>query len=83
MSAQRPVQASDDRMLRLLNPGTSRLRPTHMYLLRCLAPNLSVIEPDDQDEAPEACSAEPGKGSESRPRQTSRVPLRSLWLHTA
>jgi hypothetical protein len=51
-------------------------RPTDRYLLGRLAPDGTVIEPDNQDETPEADGAEPGEGQPepSAPNITSLAP---------
>jgi hypothetical protein len=51
-------------------------QPTDRYLLGRLAPDGTVIEPDDQDENPEADSAEPGEAQPepSAPNITSLAP---------
>ena len=51
-------------------------QPTDRYLLGRLAPDGTVIEPDDQDETPEAGGAEPGEGQPepSAPNITSLAP---------
>lgn len=50
--------------------------PTDRYLLGRLAPDGTVVEPDDQDENPEASSADPGDGQPepSAPNITSLAP---------
>jgi hypothetical protein len=50
--------------------------PTDRYLVGRLAPDGTVIEPDDQDENPEADGSEPGEGQPepSAPNITSLAP---------
>lgn len=50
--------------------------PTDRYLLGRLAPDGTVVEPDDQDENPEASSTDPGDGQPepSAPNITSLAP---------
>jgi hypothetical protein len=53
--------------------------PTDRYLLGRLAPDGTFVEPDDQDENPEASSTNPGDGP-SRRRRTSPPSRPRRWV---